>query len=309
MKEAERQTRSHLMALFERHGFHPRSMFGQNFLIDINIIESIVRAAELSRDDVVLEVGSGTGGMTTFLGSEAGRVISVEIDRDMHMLASEATAAMDNVRVLNTDALKNKNTLSADVIAAVDQALAEVRDQRGIAELKLVANLPYNVATPVMSNLMASDLPWTRIVATIQLELGLRMKAKPGISNYGSLSVWCQAHGYVEVLKKLTPKVFWPRPKVDSAVVRIVRDEAIEAKIDDKAFFHEYVRGVFQNRRKLLRNQLQSMYRKELGKDWVDPFLAEMELVDNARAEQLDVKNHIRISNSIANRLASREAD
>lgn len=302
MKEAERQTRSHLMALFERHGFHPRSMFGQNFLIDINIIESIVSAAELSHSDVVLEVGAGTGGMTTYLTSQAGRVVSIEIDRDMHMLASEATAGDDNLRLLNCDALKNKNTLSPELMEAVTQSLSEVRETAGHAELKLVANLPYNVATPIMSNLMATDLPWTRMVVTIQLELGLRMRAKPGDSTYGSLSVWCQAHGKVEVLKKLGPTVFWPRPKVDSAVVRIVRDPEKESGIANKPAFHEYVRGVFQNRRKLLRNQLQSMYRKELGKEWVDPFLEEMGLPENARAEQLDVATHIRISDAIAAR-------
>lgn len=303
MREAERQTRSYLMALFERHGFHPRSMFGQNFLIDINIIESIVSAAELSRQDVVLEVGAGTGGMTTYLTSQAGQVVSVEIDRDMHMLASEATAGDANLQLLNCDALKNKNTLSPEVLAAIDEALKQVQASEGRAELKLVANLPYSVATPVMSNLIATDLPWSRMVVTIQLELGLRMRAQPGQSTYGSLSVWCQAHGKVEVLKKLGPNVFWPRPKVDSAVVRIVRDPAKEGRIQNKPAFHEYVRGVFQNRRKLLRNQLQSMYRKELGKEWVDPFLEEMGLPENARAEQLDVATHIKISDAIATRL------
>ena len=239
MKEAARQTRSHLMALFERHGFHPRSMFGQNFLIDINVIESIVTAAELSRHDVVLEVGAGTGGMTTYLTSQAGRVVSIEIDSDMHMLASEATTGDDNLQLLNIDALKNKNTLSPELIAAVEQSLEEVRINHSDAELKLVANLPYSVATPVMSNLIATDLPWTRMVVTIQLELGLRMRAQPGQSTYGSLSVWCQAHGKVEVLKKLGPTVFWPRPKVDSAVVRIVRDPEKEYRIGDKSAFHE----------------------------------------------------------------------
>lgn len=300
MKHAERQTRSHLMALFERHGFHPRTMFGQNFLIDINVIESIVTAANIGRNDVVLEVGAGTGGMTTYLTSQAGRVVSVEIDSDMHMLASEATAGDDNLRLLNCDALRNKNNFAPEVIEAVETALSEVRDQYGDAELKLVANLPYSVATPIISNLMATDLPWTRMVVTIQLELGQRMKAQPKQSTYGSLSAWCQAHGKVEIVRKLGPKVFWPRPKVDSAVVRIVRDPALEGTIVDKPVFHKYVRGVFQNRRKLIRNQLQSMYRKQLGKEWVDPFLVDMELPPNTRAEELDVAAHVRIANAIA---------
>lgn len=300
MKNAERQTRSHLMALFERHGFHPRTMFGQNFLIDINVIESIVTAANIGRNDVVLEVGAGTGGMTTYLTSQAGRVVSVEIDSNMHMLASEATAGDDNLRLLNCDALRNKNNLAPEVIEAVQTALDEVRDQYGDAELKLVANLPYSVATPIISNLMATDLPWSRMIVTIQLELGQRMKAQPKQSTYGSLSTWCQAHGKVEIVRKLGPKVFWPRPKVDSAVVRIVRDPEREGTIVDKQVFHEYVRGVFQNRRKLIRNQLQSMYRKQLGKEWVDPFLVDMELPPNTRAEELDMPTHVRIANAIA---------
>ena len=304
MKDEVRQTRSHLMELFESRGLHPRTMFGQNFLIDLNVIESIVRAADLGPADVALEVGAGTGGMTTYLSTWAGRVVSVEIDRDMFALASEAVAERSNVTLLNQDALKSKNTLAPAVVEAVREALREVSKELGRPpRLKLVANLPYSVATPIVSNIIASELPWERLVMTIQYELGLRMAAKPSTSHYGSLGVWCQAHGRVEQLRKLGPKVFWPRPAVDSAVVRIVREKSRVKRIADRAFFQDYVRRVFQNRRKTLRVVLTAMYRKQWGKPEVDAFLADNELTQTTRADTLDVRTHVRIANALLRRL------
>lgn len=295
MEQIERQTRSHLMRLFERHGFHPRTNLGQNFLIDLNIVEFVVRAAELTRDDVVLEVGAGTGGMTTFLASQASHVISVELDRNMALLAREAIAPYANVTLLNQDALKNKNHFSPDVLAEIDRQLAATPARR----LKLVANLPYSVATPVISNLVATELPWVRMVVTIQYELGLRMQAGPRSEDYGGLSVWLQSQCQVELLKKLGPTVFWPRPKVDSAVMQITPDPQARARIRDRAFFHDYVRRVFNYRRKLLRSVICGMYRKDLEKPEIDALLAELGLAESARAEELDVAAHIALANRL----------
>ena len=305
MRDDVRQTRTHLMELFERHGLHPRTMFGQNFLIDLNVIELIVRSADLSPTDVVLEVGAGTGGMTTYLSTWAGRVVSVEIDRDMYALASEAIAGRTNVRLMNCDALKSKNTLAPEVIENVRAALREVSKEQGRPpRLKLVSNLPYSVATPVVSNLIVTDLPWERMVMTIQYELGLRMAAKPSTSHYGSLGVWCQAHGRVDLIRKLGPKVFWPRPGVDSAVVRITREKSRVRRMLDRPFFHDYVRRVFQNRRKTLRSVLVAMYRKDLSKPQIDEFLTDNGLTETSRADTLDVATHIRIANAMIHRLA-----
>jgi 16S rRNA (adenine1518-N6/adenine1519-N6)-dimethyltransferase len=292
LNPTERQTRSHLMRLFERHGFRPRTNLGQNFLIDLNIIEFVVRSAELGAGDVVLEVGAGTGGMTTFLAREAGHVISVELDRNMYQFAREATAAYSNVTLLNQDALKNKNRFAPAVLEAVTGEL----ERDPARTLKLVANLPYSVATPVISNLVATDLPWSLIVATIQYELGLRMQAQPGEEQYGALSVWLQSQCRVELLKKLGPTVFWPRPKVDSAIIKIVPDPAARARIADRAFFHDFIRRVFNYRRKLLRSVLCGMYRKELAKSDVDEVLAAQGLGESARAEELDVASHIELA-------------
>ncbi|HWL10858.1 MAG TPA: 16S rRNA (adenine(1518)-N(6)/adenine(1519)-N(6))-dimethyltransferase RsmA [Planctomicrobium sp.] len=287
------------MQLFRRHGFHPRTNLGQNFLIDLNIIEFVVRSAEITRDDVVLEIGAGTGGMTTFMAQDAGHVISVELDRNMYQFASEAIAPYQNVTLINADALKNKNNFNPLVLEEIDRQLAVDPKRR----LKLVANLPYSVATPVMSNLVASDIPWSRMVVTIQYEVGLRMQAQPGEEHFGALSVWLQSQCQVEILKKLGPTVFWPRPKVDSAVVQIIPDEERKQRLTDRAFFHDYIRRVFNYRRKLLRSVLCGMYSKQLEKPEVDVLLASVNLGESARAEELDITTHIELAKKIQSAL------
>ncbi|QDU38276.1 Ribosomal RNA adenine dimethylase [Maioricimonas rarisocia] len=295
MKNSDRQTRSYLMELFDQHGFHPRTDLGQNFLIDLNIVEFVVERAELTPQDVVLEVGAGTGGMTTFMAQQAGHVVSVELDRNMHKLASVATSPYDNVTLLNCDALKNKNSFNPDVIAEVTSALEAEPGRR----LKLVANLPYSIATPVVSNLVATEIPWARMVVTIQFELGLRMRAKPRSSHYGSLSVWLQSQCDVAMIKKLGPTVFWPRPKVNSAIMQIMPSAEKRAQIVDRAFFQDYVRRLFHHRRKFLRSVLVGMYRKQLPKAEIDALLEQQAFEATARAEELDVATHVQLANAL----------
>ncbi|MDG1895538.1 MAG: 16S rRNA (adenine(1518)-N(6)/adenine(1519)-N(6))-dimethyltransferase RsmA [Fuerstiella sp.] len=293
MKDKDRQTRSYLMELFNKHGFNPRSDLGQNFLIDINLIEFAVRAAELSKDDLVLEVGPGTGGMTTFLSAEAGRVISVEVDCNMFALATEATQHCDNVTLINCDILKNKNTIAPEITDLLQGTL----EARPGSNLKLVANLPYSVATPVISNLVASDLPWQKMVCTIQLELGEKMIAEPGTSSYGSLSVWMQSQCSVRIIRRLGPKVFWPRPKVNSAIVSIWRHDGRGDRIEDRKFFLDFLRRLFHHRRKLLRRVLVAMYSKQLSKPEVDAILEEQGHGRETRAEALDVPTLVKLGN------------
>lgn len=297
MREAVRQTRSHLMNLFNEHGFNPRGDLGQNFLIDLNIIEFIVEEAELTSDDVVLEVGSGTGGMTTFMGVAAGHVVSVEYDENMYGLATAQTASFDNITLMNRDALKTKNQIAPEVIAEVQKQL----DAKPGRRLKMVANLPYNIATPLISNLVATDLPWVKIVVTIQLELAERMAAGPGISNYGSLAAWLQAQAKVKIIKRMPPSIFWPRPKVDSAVVKISPLPEKRAKIVDRAFYQDFVRRAFQHRRKHLRSVVCGMYRKQMPKSAVDECFAAEGIATETRAEELDVSQLVSLSNSLKN--------
>ncbi|HQX53447.1 MAG TPA: 16S rRNA (adenine(1518)-N(6)/adenine(1519)-N(6))-dimethyltransferase RsmA [Planctomycetaceae bacterium] len=293
MKDVQRQTRSWLMELFTRHGFNPRGDLGQNFLIDVNLIEFVVRHAELGHNDVALEVGSGTGGMTAFLAEVAGKVISVDIDKNMAVLAAEAVKDCDNVTLVNKDILKNKNTLDAEICDLIRQQVASLPNGR----LKLVANLPYSVATPVISNMVASDLPWERMVCTIQWELAEKMAAEHGTSGYSALSVWIQSQASIRILRKLGPNVFWPRPKVDSAIISIWRDKDAASRITDRRFFLDFLRRSFSQRRKFVRSVLVGMYRKQLEKEDVDRVLTELGHAKNDRVEQMDIATLIRLSN------------
>ncbi|MEM9701950.1 MAG: rRNA adenine N-6-methyltransferase family protein, partial [Planctomycetota bacterium] len=191
------------MSLFKRHGLHPRTDLGQNFLIDLNILDFVVREAHLEKErDVVLEVGAGTAGMTSFLSDGAAAVVSVEVDGVMHRMATDVLTGRENVTLLRTDALKNKNQIAPIVIDAVREQLDKLAatNPDEPPRLKLVANLPYNIATPLISNLAGSDLPWSRMVAMIQYELAQRMCARPGEAgdggggggSYGALSAWIQ---------------------------------------------------------------------------------------------------------------------
>lgn len=293
MNDTERQTRSYLMDLFKRHGFNPRNEFGQNFLIDGNLVEYIASQGRLTKKDVVLEIGTGTGGLTGFLADKAGHVVSVEIDRNMYGLASSVLQDRDNVTLLNMDALRNKNNFDEKVLETIQTLLDEEPERR----LKLVANLPYNVATPIVSNLVATDLPWSSIVVTIQLELGQRMAAKPGQSTYGALSVWLQSQARVRILKRVQPTVFWPRPKVVSAIVQLSPAPEWRKRIDNREFFHDFLRRLFQQRRKLLRGVVASMYRKQLGKPEIDAMLAELKIPEQERAERLKVPQLVKLAN------------
>ncbi|MEX1095063.1 MAG: 16S rRNA (adenine(1518)-N(6)/adenine(1519)-N(6))-dimethyltransferase RsmA [Planctomycetales bacterium] len=301
MKALERQTRTRLMKLFEQHGVHPRHDLGQNFLIDLNLLDFVVQQAELGYDDVIFEIGAGTGGLTASLARDTAAVVSVEIDRTLHRMLSDVVGHLSNVTLIQSDALKNKNRFAPEVLEAVREKLAAGPNRR----LKLIANLPYNIASPVISNLVASDLPWERMVFTIQWEPALRMVASPGAAQYGSLSVWLQAQCRIEILKKLPPSVFWPRPQVQSAIVLVRPDEERRARIADRAFFQDYVRRSFGLRRKLLRGVLTGMYRKQISKPEVDAILDELGLQPNSRAEELSVDTHV----ALANRLHSMITD
>ncbi|MEX0716034.1 MAG: 16S rRNA (adenine(1518)-N(6)/adenine(1519)-N(6))-dimethyltransferase RsmA [Planctomycetaceae bacterium] len=305
MKALERQTRTRLMQLFERHGIHPRHDLGQNFLIDLNLLDFIIEQAELSFDDVILEIGAGTGGLTGSLARDSAEVVSVEIDRTLHRILPEVVGHLSNVTLLQRDALKNKNRFAPEVIDVVREKLAADPERR----LKLIANLPYNIASPVISNLVASDLPWERMVVTIQWEPAQRMVAGPGDPQYGSLSIWLQSQCRLRVLKKLPPSVFWPRPQVHSAILLVQPDLEARGRIADRAFFQDYLRRSFGLRRKLLRGVLTGMYRKQLSKADVDGILDELGLAPNSRAEELPVDTHVALANRLHARIDERDSN
>jgi 16S rRNA (adenine1518-N6/adenine1519-N6)-dimethyltransferase len=297
-----RQTLSYLRGLFDRHGMAPQRQYGQNFLIDLNIHDLIARTAELGPGDVVLEVGPGAGALTALMAEEAGAVVAVDIDPAMAGLAREAAGDLPNVRVLNLDAMKGKNRLNPVMIDSVMSGLAAAPGRR----LKLVANLPYNIATPLIVNLLVHPEPAPvpeRMVVTIQLELAERMLAAPGAGAYGSLSVMIQALTDVEVVRTLSPKVFWPRPKVDSAVVKIVPSASKRAAIPDLPWFHAVVRRIFLHRRKNLRKVLHAAWRDRWDKPEIDAMLGELGLEPQVRAEAMNVEELIDLAEAMKRRL------
>lgn len=285
-EEAPRsQTLSFLMQRFAEAGIRPKTQHGQNFLIDLNLQRLLVRTANLQPNDVVLEVGTGTGSLTAMIAPAVAAVVTVEMDPQLFQLASEELYQLPNVTMIQADALASKNRLNPQVIEAVEQKLAEGPDR----VFKLVANLPFNVATPIITNLLTLPRPPATMTVTIQKEVADRLIAKPSTKDYGSLSVWVQCQCDVDVVRVLPPQVFWPRPKVHSAIVHITLQEERRAQIPDLASFHAFVRAIFIHRRKFLRAELANVLGKDTPKEKIDEMLRSLNLTGQERAEQLSV--------------------
>ena len=282
-----RQTASYLSKRLAAAGLRPVSHFGQNFLIDLNLIDLIARSAKLQPNDVVLEIGTGVGSLTTRLSDAAGAVLTVEIDQNLHRLASEELSNRPNVRLLQFDALKNKNTLRPEMMEQIRDAMSRIGEE---ARFLLVANLPYNVATPIISNLLHETPSPHAIVVTIQKELAERMIAQPRTKDYSALSVWIQSLCKAEIVRVLPPKAFWPRPKVDSAVIRLEVVPEWREKFPDLKYFHQTVRALFFHRRKFLRSVVISAMKGRLDKPQVDEVLSGLGHGETARAEELNVE-------------------
>jgi 16S rRNA (adenine1518-N6/adenine1519-N6)-dimethyltransferase len=273
-------------------GITPASRHGQNFLIDLNLVRLIVDSGDLGPDDVVLEVGTGTGSLTALMAPISGEVVTVEIDGHLFELASEQLIDFDNVTMLKVDALKNKNTFAPEVMTAVGDALGRVPGGR----LKLVANLPYNIATPILSNLLLCEHTPHTMVATIQKELADRIVAEPWSKDYGALSVWIQSQCHAEVVREMSPKVFWPQPKVTSAIVRITIDPERRAAIPDLKYFHQFIKSIFLHRRKFLRANVVAAMKKHLGKEEIDALMDQIGFGPDARTEQIDIPTLLRFT-------------
>jgi len=286
-----RQTLSYLRNLFEERGIKPKNKLGQNFLIDLNLLDLLLRAAELTPEDLALEVGSGTGGLTARLAEQAGAVVSVEVDPAFASLTAEMVAERPNVVLLHADVLKNKNELSLAVL----QAVAELGAKAGTKRTKLVANLPYSVAVPVVANLLLSDVAVERMVVTVQWEIAERLLARPGTKDYGALAVLVQSLANVELVRQLPPAAFWPRPQVSSAIVLVRPDAEKRRHVGDPQRFRNFLRDLYTHRRKNLRGALVSLPRAQLGKPEIDARLAELGIEGTVRAEALGVEEHLRL--------------
>ena len=287
-----RQTLTYLHRLFEGYGLEPKSKLGQNFLIDLNLVDLIVRTAELDRTDAVLEVGTGTGSLTARLADVAGTVVTIEIDRSLQPVAKEVVGARPNVTFVFGDCLAKKNELNPDMLTAWDGAAKSA----GSARRKLVANLPYVIATPLISNLLIAGTDLERMVVMVQWEIAERMRAQPSTKDYNALSVLVQSVADVEVVRKVGPKNFHPQPKVDSAIVLIRPNAAKRAKVGDVTRFRVFLRDLYVHRRKNLRQALIGWPSGHREKKDVDAKLAELGIDGTVRSEALDLEQHLRLS-------------
>jgi 16S rRNA (adenine1518-N6/adenine1519-N6)-dimethyltransferase len=290
-----RQTKTFLIDRFREMGIRPATRHGQNFLIDLNLQRLIVDAAELTTDDVVLEIGTGTGSLTAMMAPQAAAVVTVEVDAHLFELASEQLIDLPNVSMLKLDALRNKNNFDDRVMEEVGKHLSAAPGLR----LKLVSNLPYNIATPVLSNLLLSRHVPHSMTVTIQKELADRMTASPSTKDYSALSVWIQSQCTAEIVRVLPPSVFWPAPKVTSAVIRLIVDPERRAAISDLQYFHQITKALFLHRRKFLRANLLAAMKRHLGKEQVDAILQEMGFAADTRTEQLDVDTLIKLADTV----------
>ncbi|WP_254509609.1 16S rRNA (adenine(1518)-N(6)/adenine(1519)-N(6))-dimethyltransferase RsmA [Anatilimnocola floriformis] len=294
-----RQTVTYLQRRFQEAGIRPEVRHGQNFLIDLNLLDLLLETAAPTENDVMLEIGTGMGSLTSMLADHAAHVVTVEIDARMHQLASEELENYGNITLLQQDALRNKNHLADSVLDEVRKHITPGR------QFKLAANLPYNVATPILSNLLMVEPTPVSLTATIQKELADRMVAPPGVKDYSALSVWMQSLCDLQITRILPPQVFWPRPKVHSAIVHIVPNAAKRALIPDLEFFHTFVRGLFLHRRKFLRSGLVAAQQEHLDKPAVDEVLAPFAFPVDVRAEQLPLETIQQLSEAFRQRRAS----
>lgn len=283
----QRQTQTYLRNLLDSNGLRPRRQLGQNFLVDLNLLDLLVESSQVQPTDVVLEIGAGTAGLTSRLAARAKHVVSVELDPGFYKLARYELQGQANVDLLHADALHNKNRMNPDVLAAVQNAMAK----HGQRDYLLVANLPYDVATSVVGNLLLLTEPQVRsLTFTVQLEVAERIAADPGSKDYGAISVLVQSLATPHWIRRLGPKVFWPRPKIDSAILHVVRRPDPVCSQERLAGFHAFLRDLFSHRRKGTRQALVSIPRFKAVKDAVDGVLATLGpaiAAPGRRAEQL----------------------
>ena len=241
------QTKSRLRSLLDSAGLAPKRRFGQCFLIDRNLMQMLVRAAELTETDCALEVGCGTGSLTSLLAAEAGRVIAVDVDARLVEIARRQLDSVANVELLTLDALRKKSSVAPEIERAV---LARI-DESGL-RAKLVANLPYDIATPLVLNLLLGDVPIIRYCFTVQCEVADRFLAEPDTSAYGPVSIVTQVLAAGRRIAKVPPQAFWPAPKVSSSMIRLDAKSCDEVGTKDPAGFARFVREVFRYRRKTM---------------------------------------------------------
>lgn len=274
------------LAIINKYDFIFQKKYGQNFLIDDNIVEKIVREAGVTKDDFVLEIGPGIGTMTQVLCAHAREVVAVEIDDKLIPILKETLAEYDNVSVIHNDILK------------VD--IAALANERNAGKpIKVVANLPYYITTPIIMGLFESKVPIDSITIMVQKEVADRMQVGPGTKDYGALSLAVQFYAKPEIVVNVPPTCFMPKPNVGSAVIRLVKHEKVPVDVKDESLMFKIIRASFNQRRKTLANGLSNSPEIHLSKDVITGSIEKLGKGPSVRGEALTLSEFAELSNII----------
>lgn len=272
--------------VLQKYNFSFRKKYGQNFLIDGNILEKIVEAAQITDADCVLEIGPGIGTMTQYLAERAGSVAAVEIDTNLIPILQDTLSSYDNVKIINDDILK------VDIDSIVEE-------RNGGNPIKIVANLPYYITTPIIMSLLEKHIRLQSITVMVQKEVADRMQAGPGTKDYGALSLAVQYYTNPEVITRVPASCFMPRPNVDSTVIKLTRYEQPLVKTLDEAYLFAVIRASFNQRRKTLINGLSNAGNLGISKEKAAEVLERMGLPAQVRGEELTLKQFAELSNCL----------
>ena len=272
--------------VLQKYNFNFQKKFGQNFLINTGILEDIIGAAEITKDDFVLEIGPGIGTMTQYLCESAREVVAVEIDKNLIPILEDTLSAYDNVEVINEDILK------VDI-----KTLAEERN--GGKPIKVVANLPYYITTPIIMGLFESHVPIDSITIMVQKEVADRMQEGPGSKEYGALSLAVQYYANPKIVVNVPPSCFMPQPKVGSAVIRLVRHENPPVQVENEKLMFQLIRASFNQRRKTLANGLNNYPGLKLDKETIQKCIEELGVPVTIRGEALSLEQFAQLSNIV----------
>ncbi|MBR6477936.1 MAG: 16S rRNA (adenine(1518)-N(6)/adenine(1519)-N(6))-dimethyltransferase RsmA [Lachnospiraceae bacterium] len=273
--------------ILQKYHFNFQKKFGQNFLIDTSVLERIIAAAQITKEDCVLEIGPGIGTMTQYLAEAADKVMTVEIDKALIPVLEETLSEYDNVTVINADFLKLD-------VRELAQQLGEGKP------IKVVANLPYYVTTPIIMSLFESGAPLSSITIMVQKEVAERMQVGPGTKDYGALSLAVQYYAKPEIMANVPPNCFMPRPTVGSAVIRLTRHQEPPVSVKDDHHMFSLIRASFNQRRKTLANGLSNAPELHLTRDQVNEALEKMGLSPTIRGEALTLEQFAELSNLLA---------
>lgn len=272
------------IAILNKYGFNFQKKFGQNFLIDTHVLEKIIRAANITKDDFIVEIGPGIGTMTQYLCEAAREVVAVEIDKNLiPILENDTLAEYDNVTVINQDILKlDLNKL--------------VEERNGGKPIKVVANLPYYITTPIIMGLFEKDTPIENITVMVQKEVAQRMQVGPGTKEYGALSLAVQFYAEPYIVANVPPNCFMPRPNVGSAVIQLTKHKDKPVKVKDEKLMFKLIRASFNQRRKTLQNGLNNSSELSFTKEEIVAAIEEAGLPTSVRGEALTLEDFARLA-------------